>query len=84
MKSQTFDAPEAVVLSADQCVAATFVPDPEGDYEFDGETFRCVYFAVPVDATPDQMQEIAFAVRHGRPMEQYQRWVIEEAKRCSI
>ncbi|MDQ3223093.1 MAG: hypothetical protein M3Q75_06445 [Gemmatimonadota bacterium] len=78
----TFDDPDilAANLSPTQCVAATFIPDPQGEYEFDGEQFRCAYFPAPINATSDQMQELAFEVRHGYRMEPYQRWIIEEAK----
>ncbi len=82
MSIPVFDEPDVLAsnLGPTQCVGATFIPDDGGEYEFDGERFRCVYFPAPIDADDDRMREIAFEVRNGAAMEPYQRWVLTEAK----
>lgn len=39
-----------------------------------------VWFLVPAEATADEMRDIAFEMQHGKPMDGYQRWLIEKAK----
>lgn len=68
-------------------VSATFIPDEDGEFEFEVkgvmERFRAAYFAAPEGADADWMRKMAFEIRNGRPMEQYQEWVIEEAKQSA-
>jgi len=77
-----FDDPLVLApnLSSSQVIASTFVPDPEGSFEFDGKRFRDVYFPVDRDATDAQMREICFEIHNGQPMDDYQRWALSEAQ----
>ena len=45
------------------------------------EDGRPVYFHAPADVTEDSMRELAFSHRHGRPMSEYEKSVLAEAKR---
>lgn len=85
----TASDPSDLTLAEGEVVSATFVPDPDGDYMLrpagggPESPHRAVYFAAPAGASFDQMHELAFEVRNGKPMEQYQKWCIEEAKALS-
>jgi hypothetical protein len=39
-----------------------------------------VYFTAPADTSDDRMREIAFEIREGEPMSDYQKFMIDRAK----
>jgi hypothetical protein len=65
----TFDDPEDIVPRQDWVIAATFKPDPNGDYMLAPSTggppelCKAVYYQVPVDASKFEQQELAFEAR---------------------
>lgn len=83
----TVNDPEDLALGDGQVVCSTFVPDPEGEYMLRPSTggdltpHRAVYFAGPA-YDDDRVAEMAFEIQNGRPMEPYQRWAMNEAKRA--
>jgi hypothetical protein len=89
MAIATFDDPDDLVLRDGWVQCATFKPDPNGEYMLAPSTggppepCKAVYYAVPGDATEDELREIAFEIREGKPMEPYQRWALHEAKKMT-
>jgi hypothetical protein len=79
--------PSDLSPAEDEVICCTFVPDPKGDYMLrpaggGPETpHRAVYFAAPAGTTDVDIAKIAFEIREGKPMEPYQEWCIDEAKR---
>jgi hypothetical protein len=81
--------PDDLTLAEGQVVSCTFVPAEDGEYMLrpvrggPESPHRAVYFAAPDGASDVEMAALAFEVREGRPMEQYQLWCIEEAKQSA-
>lgn len=38
-----------------------------------------VFFLAPTDAEDDYMRNIAFEIKHGRPLSSYENWLLERA-----
>jgi hypothetical protein len=56
-------------LAEGHCVSGTLAKDG-----------KPVYFNVPADTSDDRMREIAFEIREGEPMSDYQKYMIDRAK----
>jgi len=71
MVTENFDEAKAKADELGLRVCGTF----KGD--------KPVYFLMPMEASDDAIHDQAFEVRHGRPINNYERWGIDVAKRLA-
>ncbi len=48
----------------------------------DDEAKDPVYFLAPADADDDVMRQLSYEVKYGKPMDDYQLWLVDQAKKA--